>query len=97
MALERKSLIELAKATAKASQNAGISRVEVKNTAGTRHLVISNGVADFTAITGAPYKPFGLIETVYYPTLKFSYEIAELCKTQAVEDIAENNRVRIKS
>ena len=83
------------KETAKAIQNAGITTVEVKNNDGTTHLVLSNGVADFTEITGAPYKPFGLIETVYYPTLKFSYEIANLCKTMAVEDIAELKRTQI--
>ena len=83
------------KILAKAIQNSGISAVEVRDADGTSHTVISNGVVDFTEVTGAPYRPFGLIETVYYPNLKFSYEIAEMCKTMSVEDIAELKKSQI--
>ena len=83
------------KVTAKGIQNAGVSSVMVKDADGTSHRVLSNGVVDFTDVTGVPYRPFGLIETVYYPNLKFSYEIADLCKTMAVEDVAELKRTQI--
>ncbi len=76
-------------------QNSGINSVYVTTEKGEKHKIIANNVADFKVISGVKAKPFGLIDTVYYPNFVFAKEIYELSKTVAVEDIAEQYKVQI--
>ncbi len=78
-----------------AVQNSGINVVSVKTEDGKVHKIIANNVVNFAAVTGEKAKPFGLIDTIYYPNLKFAQQIAEMCKTMAVEDVAESVRTQI--
>ena len=82
-------------AQAIAVQNSGINAVDVKGADGNRRRVISNNVVNFEAVLGVKARPFGLLETVYYPNVKFSREIADMCKTMAVDDVAEAVRTQI--
>lgn len=76
-------------------QNAGINVVNVKVDSGDVVKVIGNNVVNFKAITGVNARPFGLLETVYYPNLKLAQKIAEACKEKSVEDVAEEFRTLI--
>ena len=76
-------------------QNSGANIVSVKLEGGLVHKIIANNTVNFNALTGARAKSFGLLETVFYPTLKFSREVYEMSKTMAVEDVAENLRTQI--
>ena len=76
-------------------QNSGINVVAIKVEDGSTHKIIANNTVNFNAVTGARAKSFGLLETVYYPNLKFSKEIYEMTKTMAVEDVAEATRTQI--
>ncbi len=78
-----------------AVQNSGINVVNVVSEDGKVHKLIANNVVNFTAVTGEKARPFGLLETVYYPNLKFASQVAEMCKTMAVEDVAEAVRTQI--
>ena len=82
-------------AQAIAVQNSGINAVDVKGADGNKRRVISNNVVNFEAVLGVKARPFGLLETVYYPNVRFSREIADMCKTMAIEDVAEAVRTQI--
>ncbi len=75
-------------------QNAGINEVFVK-VGDAKHKVIANNVVDFEAVTGLKAKKFGLLDTVYYPALKFAREIADKSKVSTVEDIVFEYRKEI--
>ena len=76
-------------------QNSGVNTVCVKLEDGAVHKIIANNTVNFNAVSGARAKSFGLLETVYYPNLKFSREVFEMTKTMAVEDVAEAMRIQI--
>ncbi|MBO7214506.1 MAG: hypothetical protein J6V66_03305, partial [Clostridia bacterium] len=75
--------------------NAGINAVAVYGADGNKRTIIANNVVNFEAVLGVKARPFGLLETVYYPNVRFSKEVAEMCKTMAVEDVAEAVRTQI--
>ncbi|MBO5926408.1 MAG: hypothetical protein J6Q38_02470, partial [Clostridia bacterium] len=83
------------KVTALAIQNSGVNAVTVKTDDGANHKIIANNTVSFKAVTGLRAKSFGLLDSVYYPNLKFSKEVADNCKAVAVEDVAENLRTQI--
>ena len=74
---------------AKAVQNSGINEVFVlaQNRA---HKIIANNTVDFEAVTGVSPRPFGLVETVYYPVLKFSKEVREYADANGAEAAADH-------
>ena len=74
---------------AKLVQNSGINEVYV-SVNGKPHKIIANNTVDFQAVTGASYRPFGLIETVYYPVLCFSKEVREYADKAGVEEAANH-------
>ncbi|MBE5765348.1 MAG: DNA-directed RNA polymerase subunit beta [Clostridiales bacterium] len=74
---------------AKAIQNSGINEVFVL-AQGRRHKIIANNTVDFEAVVGVSPRPFGLIETVYYPVLKFSKEVREYADAHGVEEAANH-------
>ena len=76
-------------------QNSGINAVKVITENNEVHKIIANNTVNFKAVTGARARSFGLLDTVYYPNLKFSKEIYEMTKTIAVEDVAENMKTAI--
>ena len=78
-----------------AVQNSGINVVNVLSEDGKVHKLIANNVVSFSAVTGQSARPFGLLETVHYPNLKFAQSVAEMCKTMAVEDVANAVRTQI--
>ncbi|MBR6736885.1 MAG: DNA-directed RNA polymerase subunit beta [Clostridia bacterium] len=78
-----------------AVQNSGIDVVNVIAPDGTKRRVISNRVVNFEAVLGVKAKPFGLLETVYYPNVRFARQIADMCKTMAIDDVAEAVRTQI--
>ncbi len=80
---------------AKAIQNSGINSISVVTESGVVHKIIANNIVSFKALTGARAKSFGLLDTVYYPNLKFSKLIYEMTKTMAVEDVAEEMKTAI--
>ncbi len=84
----------ISKETASLIQNSGINTVYVEVN-GKKHKIIANNVVDFTTVTGVPARPFGLLEKVYYPSLKFSRVVAEMCKEMPIEDVAEKVRPQI--
>ena len=85
----------ISEAQAIAVQNSGINVVDVRCQDGAKRTIISNNVVDFEAVLGVKARPFGLLDTVFYPNVKFSREIADMCKTMAVEDVAEQKRTQI--
>ena len=74
---------------AKAVQNSGINEVFVL-AQGKRHKIIANNTVDFEAVVGVSPRPFGLIETVYYPVLKFSKEVREYADAHGAEAAADH-------
>ncbi len=74
---------------AKAVQNSGINEVFVL-AQGQPHKIIANNTVDFEAVVGVSPRPFGLIETVYYPVLKFSKEVREYADAHGVEEATEH-------
>ncbi len=74
---------------AKLVQNSGINEVYV-SVNGKPHKMIANNTVDFEAVTGASYRPFGLIETVYYPVLRFAKEVREYADQAGVEETANH-------
>ena len=85
----------ISKEEAFAIQNSGINAVNVKAENGEVHKIIANNTVSFKAVIGARAKSFGLLDSVYYPNLKFSKEIYEMTKTLAVEDVAESMKTAI--
>ncbi|MBO7187599.1 MAG: DNA-directed RNA polymerase subunit beta [Clostridia bacterium] len=79
---------------ANAIQNAGINEVFVKVGDGKRK-IIANNVVDFKAVTGKDARKFGLLDTVYYPSLKFAREIANKATEFSVEEIAQEYKKEI--
>ena len=71
-----------------AIQNAGINEIYVK-VGDVKHKIIANNVVDFEALTGINARKFGLLDTVYYPALKFARVIADEAKAKSVDDIVE--------
>ena len=74
---------------AKAVQNSGINEVFVL-AQGQPHKIIANNTVDFEAVVGVSPRPFGLIETVYYPVLKFSKKVREYADAHGVEEATEH-------
>ena len=84
----------ITKEVAENIQNSGINEIYV-DVDGTKHKIIANNVVDYKVVTGLDPKPFGLLDTVYYPILKFSKEIYDATKEDSVEAVAENYRKQI--
>ena len=80
---------------ATAIMNSGINTVDVVGNDGAKRTIIANNVVNFEAVLGVKARPFGLLETVYYPNVRFSKEVADMCKTMAIEDVAEAVRTQI--
>ncbi len=88
-------------------QNAGINRVTIlvndPELGEIPHIVIGNNTVDFAALmpqlskeqAETLAKGLGLLATVYYPNFVFAHEIAEACKTQTVEEVADRYCDRI--
>ncbi len=85
----------ISKEDALAVQNSGINAVNVKTESGEVHKIIANNTVSFKAVTGARAKSFGLLDSVYYPNLKFSKEIYEMTKGSPIEDVAESMKTAI--
>ena len=81
---------------AKLIQNSGINSIFV-SVNGKPHKIIANNTVDFEAVFGLPYRPFGLIETVYYPTIKFSKQVRDYALTASVEETAEHFKDEINA
>ena len=79
----------LTREQAKAIQNAGINEFYAKTESGEKHKIIGNNTVDFTVVTGVPARPFGLLETAYYPVIVFSKQVADTAKEVGVEQAAE--------
>ena len=73
---------------AKAVQNSGINEVFVL-AQNKPHKIIANNTVDFEEVVGVSPRPFGLIETVYYPVLKFSKEVREYADKNGAEAAAD--------
>ena len=84
----------ISKEQAIAIQNAGINEICVK-VGDVKHKIIANNVVDFEAITGINARKFGLLDTVYYPALKFARKIADEAKNKSVDDIVEEYKREI--
>ncbi len=84
----------ISKEQAIAIQNAGINEISVK-VGDVKHKIIANNVVDFEAITGINARKFGLLDTVYYPALKFARKIADEAKNKSVDDIVEEYKREI--
>ena len=84
----------ISKEQAIAIQNAGINEIFVK-VGDVKHKIIANNVVDFEAITGINARKFGLLDTVYYPALKFARKIADEAKAKSVDDIVEEYKKEI--
>ncbi len=69
---------------AKEIQNSGVNEVFVLVN-NTRHKMVANNSVDFKAVTGLNPRVFGLIDTVHYPSLKFSEIVYETAKELGVE------------
>ncbi|MBO5285567.1 MAG: DNA-directed RNA polymerase subunit beta [Clostridia bacterium] len=84
----------ITKEQAVAIQNAGINEIFVA-IGDEKHKIIANNVVDFEAVTGMNPRKFGLLDTVYYPALKFARAIADELKSSTVEDISEKYKKEI--
>ena len=82
---------------AKTIQNSGINEVYVSVEGGKKHKIIANNAVDFEAVAGVSYRPFGLIETIYYPNFLFAKEIADATEYDTIENVAERYIDRINS
>mgnify|MGYP000770753165 FL=1 len=79
-------------------QNAGVNEVYIVGEEGRKHKIIANNVVDFSSVeefAGADHKKLGLLDTVYYPTIRFAREIYAMCAEKNAEDIAEELKDRI--
>ena len=75
--------------SAKKVQNSGINEVFV-SVNGKPHKIIANNSVDFDAVTGVSPRPFGLIQTVHYPVLKFSKLVREYADKAGAEEAANH-------
>ncbi len=83
---------------AKLIQNSGINEfIALAGTPPKPHKIIANNTVDFEAVLGVPYRPFGLIETVYYPAVTFSKEVRDYALNSTVEETAEYFKDRINA
>ena len=74
--------------TAENIQNAGVN-VFYADINGEKHKIIGNNVVNYKTLTGIDPKVFGLLDYVYYPTLKFQAEVAALAKEKGTDETAE--------
>jgi len=87
-------------ATAKAIQNAGINYFYAKTAEGGKHKMVANNVVDYDSVAdfaGVSHRVFGLLDTVYYPTVVFSKKIYEATKDASIEEVAENFKDEINA
>ena len=75
--------------SAKKVQNSGINEVFV-SVNGKPHKIIANNSVDFDVVTGVSPRPFGLIQTVHYPVLKFSKLVREYADKAGAEEAANH-------
>ncbi len=78
----------ISKVVADEIQNAGIN-VFYADVDGEKHKILANNVVNFEEATGVNPKIFGLLDYVYYPTLKFSRAVCDTAKEHGVEETAE--------
>ncbi len=62
-----------------------------------KHKIIANNTINFSAVSDKNPKMFGLLATIYFPNFLFMKELAEACKTQTCEQVAEKYLDRINS
>ena len=74
--------------TAENIQNAGVN-VFYADVNGESHKIIGNNVVNYKTVTGVDPRIFGLLDYVYYPTLKFQAEVTALAKEKGAEETAE--------
>ena len=80
--------------TAENIQDAGVN-VFYADVHGESHKIIGNNVVNYKTVTGIDPKIFGLLDYVYYPTLKFQAEVAALAKEKGAEETAERLKAEI--
>ncbi len=59
-----------------------------------KHKIIANNAVDTKAVISADRKALGLLETLYYPNLEFSKEIALATQNASCEEVAESNEFK---
>ena len=62
-----------------------------------KHKIIANNTVNFSAVSDKNPKMFGLLPTIYLPNFLFMKELAEECKTQSCEQVAEKYLDRINA
>ena len=62
-----------------------------------KHKIIANNTVNFKSVSDKNPKMFGLLPTIYLPNFLFMKELAEECKTQTCEQVAEKYVDRINS
>ena len=62
-----------------------------------KHKIIANNTVNFKAVSDKNPKMFGLLPTIYFPNFLFMKELAEECKSQTCEQVAEKYLDRINS
>ncbi|MBR2969275.1 MAG: DNA-directed RNA polymerase subunit beta [Clostridia bacterium] len=75
---------------AKEIMNSGVNEIYVKTASGKKHKIIANNTVEFKAVTGLAPRPFGLLEKIHYPSLKFSKLVYEMTKERTIEEVAEH-------
>ena len=82
-------------------QDAGVNEVFVLVTdpaqGEIRHKIIANNTVNFRAVSDKNPKTFGLLPTIYLPNFNFMKLIAEECKTQSCEQVANKYLDQINS
>jgi DNA-directed RNA polymerase subunit beta len=76
-----------------AIQDAGVNEVFVlvsdPQQGEIKHKIIANNTVNFKSISNKGHKMFGLLPAIYYPNYRFMKVLAEECKTQTVEAVAD--------
>ena len=88
------------KETAKAIQNAGINYFYAKLADGSKHKIVANNVVDYDSVAdfaSVNNRVFGLLDTVYYPTVVFSKKVYLATKEASVEEVAETFKDEINA
>ncbi len=62
-----------------------------------KHKIIANNTVNFKAVSDKNPKMFGLLPTIYHPNFLFMKELAEECRTQTCEQVAEKYLERINA
>ena len=74
-------------------QNCGVNEVLVLVSDPTqgeiKHKIIANNTCAFSAVSDRSHKELGLLPTIYLPNFKFMQKLAESCKEDSVENVAE--------